>query len=107
MEKSNCSKCLRESIMVHRKLVYSEDNNEVSIKDENENTIKNINLDTYHNNKFIIPSNDYINYCPKCDNFSGYPHSYDNEGHIFKTQNNKIFNWLIHKKGIIFFPRQI
>lgn len=88
MEKSNCSNCLRESIMDHRKLVYSKDNNEVSIKDENENTIKSINLETYHNKKFIIPSNDYINYCPKCDNFSGYPHSYDNGEKTFKTKNN-------------------
>lgn len=59
MEKSNCSNCLRESIMDHRKLVYSEDNNEVFIKDENENTIKTINVETYHNKNFIIPSNDY------------------------------------------------
>lgn len=93
MEKSNCSNCLRESIMDHRKLVYSEDNNEVSIKDENENTIKSINVETYHNKNFIIPSNDYINYCPKCDNFSGYPHSYDNEEKTFKTRNNNRINF--------------
>ena len=88
MEKSKCSNCLRDSIMDHRILVYSEGNSEVSIQDENENTIKNINVETYNDKKFIIPSNDYINYCPKCDNFSGYPHSYDNEGQFFKTRNN-------------------
>lgn len=89
MEKSNCSNCLRESIMDHRKIVYSENNDQVSIKDEDENTIKTFNIESFYNDKiFIVENNDYINYCPKCDNFSGFPYSYDNNENIFKTRNN-------------------
>ena len=94
MEKSNCSKCLRKCIMDIRKLVYSELGDTVYIKDENDNTIKNINYDIfYEGKKYMIQDNDYINYCPKCDNISGVPYSYDNGNHIFKTRNNNPINY--------------
>ena len=87
MEKSNCSKCLRENIMDKRKIVCYE--NDLIIKDENENIIKILSHDVFNENQTnIIEDSDYINYCPECEYTSGLPYSYDNNEHTFKTKNN-------------------
>ena len=92
MEKSKCSNCLRVNIMEEMKIVYSE--NDIIIKDENENIIKVLSHDDlYENKKYIIEDNDYIKYCPECDNTSGFPCSYDNNEHIFKTYNNNTISY--------------
>ena len=82
----------KENIMDERKVVYFE--NDIIIKDENENIIKNLSQDVfYYNEKNIIEDNDYINYCPECDDTSGLPYSYDNNEHVFKTKNNNIISY--------------
>lgn len=92
MEKSKCSNCFSENIMEERKIVYSE--NDIIIKDENENILKTFSHDDfYENKKYIIEDNDYIKYCPECDNTSGFPCSYDNNEHNFKTHNNNTISY--------------
>ena len=44
MEKSNCSKCLRSSVMDERKIIYSDLGKTITVKDDNDNTLKVYNL---------------------------------------------------------------
>ena len=81
MEKSNCSKCLRENIMDERKIVYSE--NDVIIKDENENIIKQLSQDVFYENEKVSAR---VAYNVTGEYFTGY----DQYNPLFVTERSTV-----------------